>query len=111
MFSIPSFSAHPWYEFTISTNLPRGVYETSLNIQCLPPDGVRALTADLSSNGETGTSLSGTVFDVTQGFDPGDPGANGVSGSHSDLDGFHDRVGWLGALACAFNMMVSKIPN
>ena len=76
----PTSSAHPWYEFTISTNLPRGAYETSLNIQCLPPVAVNAINVDLSSIGETGTSMSGTVYDVTQGFDPGNPGAHGVSG-------------------------------
>jgi len=76
----PTSSAHPWYEFNISTDLPRGAYETSLNIQCLPPGTSNRPTADLSSTGEAATFMIGTVFDVTQGFDPGDPGAHGVPG-------------------------------
>ena len=76
----PTSSAHPWYEFNITTDLPRGAYETSLNIQCLPPDASSRPTADLTSTGETGPFMNGTVFDVTQGYDAGNPGAHGVQG-------------------------------
>lgn len=79
----PSNVELPWYHFLVDMELADESGEMEFFLSCewegLSNSG-EASELVFSSTMGVETSLVGTVFDVTEGFDPGNPGATGVTG-------------------------------
>lgn len=79
----PSSVNLPWYHFDVDMELADVSREVIFYLSCEAPPGAagaQAVTTIFSAQMGVESDLEGSVFDVTQGFDPNDPGAHGVEG-------------------------------